>query len=201
MKILIFLLLLSNKAYSQVRVAFIEQIDSKGRTHNPLEPGGTFFHLAIQIETGEWLQSHPKHGTILTRGLDTELGYVTQILENYELPLISYNEIKDLVGQPFDKTFGFKDTKSSYCSKVVALILNVPPKKRMGFQSHVWTNSDHVNKGQKGWSPDYVFNYLLQETSFTPALPFAMRMKIDVQRLPFPTSPKITASSCVRLLK
>ncbi len=196
-------ILFSSVSFAQVRVAFLEaQLLGKKLI---LEPQGTYYHLAIQIEDGRWLHSHPVlGGTRLTLGLPPKFGLVTQVLEDYNRPLIKLSDIESCLGLAFDGSYSFKSRVSSYCSKLVGQILNIPPKPKMSFSGKVWENNYKVKKNQPGWSPDYVFQYLLNEEGFKPLIPFVTRMVVNVSRLPQPVNPDLiirSQSVCMDVLK
>lgn len=156
--IFIFIILQVYSAEAQVQVAFFEAFDHLGRPYRLTEERG-FYHMAIQVE-GRWYHSFPKVGVVeipnLILGPHLRLA---MILENKDLNL-SRAEVQKHLGLPFDYTYTWERTDSSYCSKFVAQLLDIPPSP-MTFKSATWDKAAHVKVGALGISPDEVYEALI----------------------------------------
>jgi hypothetical protein len=164
-KILNFILLISlwvSTSQARVSVAFFELRDQAGKLIQ-LEPGGRFGHVAIEVDGGwlhadiyrgsEWVSSWKKMGWI-----DTDKNHVV-VLSDDGLEDIHFVRIQSLVGLPYDPGFRWDDLSSTYCSKLIAQILDVPPSP-MDFSAEYWKDKRDLPVGQPGVSPDGLYREL-----------------------------------------
>lgn len=165
-------ILLSFCLHSQaaVRVAFFEARDRLGRLVQ-LEPNGRFYHVAISYRYG-WVQSAPKVGVQQLndiRPLVKLFGEPAVVLRNENLPAIGWQKVKPYLRLPFDYQFRWDDPRSTYCSKLVANLLDIDPLP-MQFDSPYWRRSRTSYKAGLGLSPDDLFR-ILQAKGFTAEEP------------------------------
>ena len=64
--------------------------------------------------------------------------------------------------RPFDLHYDWHDQKTTYCSKLIANLLNIKPSLNH-FKSSYWSLAHGVKKGQEGISPDELYLKLLQK--------------------------------------
>jgi hypothetical protein len=83
-------------------------------------------------------------------------GRAIAMLENPAVPDPTLPQVAPLIGLPFDPTFTWGRTDSTYCSRFVAELLNIPPQPL-----------EHGNPGELGLSPDDLYRALLK-LGFTP---------------------------------
>ncbi|MES2854501.1 MAG: hypothetical protein V4692_01505 [Bdellovibrionota bacterium] len=152
-----FLILTSLRAEALVEVAFFE-VKLRDGSVLQLEKDGRFAHVAIKIENG-WLHSHPRKGVEFNSTLE-EIGDAKEILSNESIADFSFTEIEHLVGLPYDYAFDWNDPLSSYCSKLVALLLGINPTP-MKFEGPYWEKfKKHKAEGLPGVSPDGLYREL-----------------------------------------
>ena len=157
---LLFIFLYGSPGFSTVRVAFFEAYNRDG-SRVELTPGGKFFHVAIEIE-GYWYHTSTKEGVVQLRGISPQAGVkLVEILENRDLE-ITHRDLRPYLFLPFDYTYSWEKENSTYCSKFVAQLLGVKPK-RMGFKSSHWRLAHGVKKGYRGVSPDFLYWQLIQK--------------------------------------
>jgi hypothetical protein len=150
------LLLIICASAPAAQVAFLEVIED-GKTVQ-LEPGGQFFHVAIRYKD-KWLHAHTYHGVSLVESLD-RYGDNAVVLTNSNVPDPSDELVAKLLGRKFDFSFRWNDPESTYCTKLVAEILGVPPRP-MTFAAPIWQTLPHGNSGELGLSPDELFHDLV----------------------------------------
>lgn len=143
---------------SAVEVAFLEFHNEDGRRVE-LEPGGRFVHVAIRID-GRWLHAHTHEGVALIDSLE-EYGHRIIRLENPLLPDPKLDQFVYWLGKPFDMTYSWRNPKATYCTRLVAELLNVPPQP-MQFASDHWRLASVKPIGEPGLSPDDLFRILKQ---------------------------------------
>lgn len=154
MKYLVFLSLFASQwSLADVRVAFFRAYDSTGELIR-LEPGGQFFHLALQLEDRRWIHVH-SHGVEILADLH-KIGLPAVILTNLEAPAISLEDAQRFVGLPFDHTYSWSDLLSTYCAKLVAQLLRIEPLP-MTFATNFWSNRGLSSRNGLGLSPDDIF--------------------------------------------
>lgn len=158
MKHLVLLLLLycGLSAHAAVSVAFFEFYSSQGELIQ-LEPGGRFFHVAVLTEEG-WLHSHPQRGVELVKDLN-HIGARRVILTNPQAPSLTGPEIRPYMGLPFDFSYEWEDLHSTYCSKLVGVLLKIEPLP-MDFSAEHWKRSGLASTQRVGLSPDDIYRAL-----------------------------------------
>lgn len=125
-----------------------------------LEPGGRFVHVAISYQNG-WLHVHPRRGVEWRKSLP-KLGFLSEILHNSQVPDPNPEVVAKWLGLPYDFQFRWEATDSSYCSKLVAQLLNIAPSP-MEFDENIWgKDTADQARGKLGISPDEVFRALLK---------------------------------------
>ena len=166
MRYLFSLLLLmgSLSVKAQVRVAFFEAHYLDGSIVE-LTEGGQFYHVAIHIG-GKWYHTSTKKGVTTMDGLHSLADIrLVEILENKDITL-RYKDIKPYLGLKFDYTYSWDRPGTTYCSKFIAQLLEIPPKK-MDFSTKHWERANTVDKQSLGVSPDYLFEKLIEQ-GFVP---------------------------------
>lgn len=145
-------------AVAPVEVVFFELYDKGKRVE--LEAGGQYYHVAIKTEAG-WLHSHPgAEGVTFLKDL-SQISKKFVILENPNAKAVSLMDVHRYLGLPFDFFYRWNDERTSYCSKLVAQILGIPPKP-MSFSSEHWGQAFGIERGEVGLSPDDLFDALLE---------------------------------------
>lgn len=138
-------------------VAFIEFYKENGQLVQ-LEPGGRFMHVGIRI--GDyWLHAHPHTGVELTSSLE-RFGHRIVRLANHEVPEPRREQIYYWLGKGFDFSYRWNCTDATYCSRLVADLLDVSPLP-MFFEADHWRNVEGKPIGELGVSPDDLFQILL----------------------------------------
>lgn len=112
----------SSLAGAASRVAFFELRQKDGQLI-PLEQGGHFYHVAIEVPGG-WMHAHPFYGVQSVRDIQ-QLGQLYSIIQTDLNP--DWKIAQTQVGKKFSLQDPWNDSKSTYCSKLVAQILNLPP--------------------------------------------------------------------------
>ncbi len=109
-------------AQAKVTIAFFENRTSDGILY-PIEPGGHLYHVAIQYHD-KWLNAHPYFGVMI-------VDKVESIGQLYSLVEINVNIDESKYQKEFGKLFsiaeGWENSKTTYCSKMVAQILDIDP--------------------------------------------------------------------------
>lgn len=158
MRILIFtLLFFSSLSHATVRVAFFRMYSSTGELLR-LEPEGQFFHMAVQLADGQWLHSHPAKGVEIVPRLSA-ISSRAVVLTNEMWPSLTLADVQPYVGLPFDYRYNWSDSKSSYCAKLVANLLNIEPLP-MTFADEHWKGSQQASLTGLGLSPDDLYRIL-----------------------------------------
>ena len=143
---LFFLILFVNiKLLAQVKVAFFEYRQQNGQFVS-IEPGGRLYHVAIQYQN-KWMQAHPFFGV----KIDEKLEHVGQLYSVIEINNLASEEyFKKQLRKKFSITDSWQNKNSTYCSKLVAEILNIQPT---------------LMKNGQGWglSPDDLYKILKQQ--------------------------------------
>lgn len=140
---------LSSIGYCSVKVAFFVHRTKNGQIQ-PIETGGTFYHVAIQY-SNQWLHAHPFYGVQVVDNVN-DIGQLYSIIEVDRD--ISITRFKAEFGKSFSITDSWENKKSTYCSKLIAQILEISPT---------------LMKNGNGWgiSPDDIYidlkNQKLQE--------------------------------------
>jgi len=124
-----------------------------------LEPGGRFFHVAIRYN-GKWLQAHPRGGVTLVKDI-RPYGDKFVVLRNTEIADPNPLPVFLWLGKPFDYTYAWDNPEATYCSRLVAELLGVPPQP-MSFAAEIWKNHFHKPEGEPGLSPDKLYKELLK---------------------------------------
>ena len=153
---LFFILVFTFKSSAQISVAFFEVRDSKGEIVS-LEAGGQFVHVAISYYGG-WLHSYPGLGVSWVQSV-YEIGDPHTILENKDIPALTAKQVTSYFGLPFDKSYRWHPKDSTYCSKLVGQLLNIPPQP-MSFSGSAWGEVMVKGKGRVGLSPDDLYQEL-----------------------------------------
>ncbi|MDG0817685.1 hypothetical protein [Bdellovibrio svalbardensis] len=135
-------LILSCSGYGKVQVAFFEHRTKDGQLQ-PIEAGGQLYHVAVQYND-KWLNAHPYYGVQEVDDV-RKIGDLYSIIEiDQDVPLEKY---KAEFGKHFSISDYWENPKSTYCSKLVAQILDLSPT---------------FMKNGNGWgiSPDEVYKIL-----------------------------------------
>lgn len=154
-----FLSLFCRSGFATIKVAFIEIRDHQGRIQQ-FEPGGRFAYVAISFQN-QWLHAHPYRGVELVEFSSLEKIGPVMPIEMRDIPELSYAQIKDYLGKPYDATFSWEGD-GHYCSELVGKLLKILPKP-MHFQSPVWMQRKK-NFGV-GLSPDDIYKEITQPVS------------------------------------
>lgn len=173
---LLFILFINLVWAEPVRVAFFKGYDEQGKEVR-LTDDGEYFHTSIQIE-GVWYEVETKEGVRRMASV-TEHPYLKlrRVLEkNIGL---SYKDIAPYMGLPFDTKYYWDDPESSYCTKLIANLLNVSPRP-MSFEGENWENALHAPKGTLGLSPDELYKELLS-LGFYPVSLFKVGKRKSLQ--------------------
>jgi hypothetical protein len=127
------------QAQVTAEVAFFEYRTKDGRLVS-IEPDGQRYHVAIKTKQG-WLHSHPFYGVVLEENIH-KIGQLVSVLSSDIL--IDDRDFEKEYGKKFSITDSWDDRTSTYCSKLVAQILNIKPS---------------LMKNGKGWglSPDDIY--------------------------------------------
>lgn len=147
-------------------VAFLEMDWDDGRPVQ-LEPGGRFAHVAIKVGK-KWLHAHTERGVDLVRDI-TVYGDRVTYLRNDSIETPSLWRVNHWLGKPFDTAYRWGVSTSTYCTRIVAELLHIPPKP-MQFKSDVWQRFGEAPVGQLGLSPDELYEELLAR-GFKPFVP------------------------------
>ena len=146
-------------AQATVEVAFFEVRMYDGRVLQ-LEENGLYAHVAIRTPLG-WMHSRPGHGVEVAQSLK-DIGNAKEVLVSRWTPDIEANIALSLIGVPYDNEFNWDDRHSTYCSKLVAQLLGVPPNP-MQFTGPYWEKlkTPHPSEGKPGISPDELYRELI----------------------------------------
>lgn len=162
MKFVAFVLLLLFKftivTEATTRVAFFEAYDHNGKVIRLL-PESDYFHVAIQIED-VWYHTDQYEGVAVLKRL-SDLGpqfKLKSLLASVDKAL-STSAIEPFLKLPFNFYYDWDDPNTTYCSKLVANLLGVEPSVNL-FESPYWSQAYGVKKGEKGISPDELFEKL-----------------------------------------
>lgn len=149
--------LVSSRCFASVSVAFIEMRDAQGHLVQ-LEPDGRFAHVAISYH-GDWLQALPYWGVqLVTTEQLKKVGTIAEIVTLQAGPEPSSQYVDSVLGKPYDYEYTWSDD-AFYCSKLVAKILNIPPRP-MTFDPHLWPPQFQKYNGRPGMSPDTLYRIL-----------------------------------------
>lgn len=165
MKTLFFILTLLTclQASAEIRVAFIEMTDPRGRRVE-LEPGGRFAHVAVSTETG-WLHAYPPGPVrIANEGELKAMGKITII--TLDRPALTLRESHKFIGKAYDNTYSWSDDKI-YSSELVGKLLNIEPLA-MDFSGDYWRGRRPAPEQEKGLSPDDIYRSLSRQPSALP---------------------------------
>src|SRR5690349_15065403 len=121
--VVLFLILLPFRALA-AEVAFLEE--RLGGHLVQLEPNGRFFHVAIRYGD-KWFHAHPHGGVTLIDDLD-RYGDQIVVLRNDSVPGPTPAQVRRWLGKGFDTDFSWNNPYGTYCSRLVAEILGVPPQ-------------------------------------------------------------------------
>ncbi len=156
----------SSKSFATVEVAFFQVKDEHGKIYSS-EPGGQFYHSAVKTDMG-WVEVHVYYGVHVATDNIYQRKEFTLSLINNELPGITESQVKEWLGKPFDYTFNWSTQNSSYCSKLVANLLD-PNILPLPFQSseYVYPSGKRIKYSDTvGLSPDDLYKILLEEKNF-----------------------------------
>ena len=138
----IFMALTFHFADAKVQVAFIEWKQQDG-TYLSLEPGGRLFHVAIQFED-RWLNATGYAGVHEVQNIH-DLGQIYSVIElDRDIPR---GKFLAEFGKKFSTEDAWSNKASTYCSKMVAQILDIAP-------------SPMTSKMGLGVSPDRLYRAL-----------------------------------------
>lgn len=181
-------LCLGSTGYAQVKVAFLEILDSDGKPMI-LEPGGRWAHAAISYRGG-WIHSISDRPVewISTEEL-SHLGRIGEILTLPGIPEPTPQMVAKELGKPFDFNFDWESPYSSFCSKLVGKLVQASAESvrapleiiplPVSFSTPIWRLHARANDSEgKSLSPDdlyRIFNNYLSRTlkKFQKSLPSA----------------------------
>lgn len=153
---LIFIFVLN--ANARIEVAFLEAWSRNGKKVE-LEKGDRFAHVAIKYD-GLWLHAAPRNGTELVSEINVfPKDEITEILVDDSAADLTDQEVRMLIGTPYDFHFRWDDTYGTYCSKLVAKLLNIQPQP-MKFDGSYFNGIKNLPVGEPGISPDGVYREL-----------------------------------------
>lgn len=155
--VLLLSLLSADVCFATVRVAFFEAYNPDG-TLVRMEKGGRFFHAALELEDGRWLHAHPARGVEVIKDL-SKLGTQPVVLINDDYSAVKLSEVRPFEGLPFDFGYVWENTGATYCAKLIAQILGLPPLP-MNFESEFWEGRRPQQPGM-GLSPDDIYALLM----------------------------------------
>lgn len=136
------IVLTSSLAHAKVQIAFFEKRNARGEL-TPIEPGGHLWHLAIQNQ-GQWMHAHPFFGVIEADDV-RKVGQLFSVIEiDQDIPRERYEAER---GKKFSMTDPWHSSETTYCSKLVAKILGIPPQPML-------------NEEGLGISPDDLYKIL-----------------------------------------
>ena len=146
---LIFLLLAGAPGAHAAEIVFL--VGHQNGQVVQLEPDGQFFHVAIRYR-GKWLHAHPHAGVEL---VDSVLPYGDgfMVMRHDGVPEPDAAAVAAWLGKSFDRTFRWDSTEATYCTRLVAELLGIPPRP-MQFTSPMWEKFVGVSRGGLGLSPD-----------------------------------------------
>ena len=150
-------LLYSFSVQAEVRVAFLTATDSKGKPVQ-LEKDGRFSHVAIWVE-GKWLHSYINRPVEWVETLE-DYGMIGEVLVDPKASPITFEQIKKLLELPYDPSYAWNNSQSTYCAKLVGLLLGVKPLP-MSFSSERWKDTELLPVGELGLSPDDIYDALV----------------------------------------
>lgn len=121
---------LDARAIASVKVAFFEHRTKDGQLQ-PIEEGGHLYHVAIQ--NGEvWMNAKPYYGVHEV----SDVRVVGDLYSVIEIPFTpAMEDFERQRGKTFNMHTDWRDVHTTYCSKLVAQILNIRPiplKKGIG---------------------------------------------------------------------
>lgn len=156
---LVFALLIAVQA-GATEIVFFQGRHLDGSIHQ-LEPGGSFFHAAIRVGN-QWLHAYPGRGVEMINNLATISDGVF-VLQNPGGPELKMSDIEGWLGLPFDFSYRWANPNATYCARLIADILNIPPQT-MKFAAPIWANQVHPQHiaGELGLSPDDLFIALVK---------------------------------------
>ncbi|MBO9665605.1 MAG: hypothetical protein J7501_02180 [Bdellovibrio sp.] len=143
-------------ANASVKVAFFEARDANGKIVT-MEKGGRFIHVAISVGN-KWMHAHPYWGVQLVDSLK-KIGDPAVILTDESVADLNESQVQKYLRQKYDSSFSWEDHDKTYCSKLIANILQISPSP-MQFTGTVWQFQNRARAQGVGVSPDDVFNEL-----------------------------------------
>ncbi|MBX3022863.1 MAG: hypothetical protein KF799_14405 [Bdellovibrionales bacterium] len=139
-------------------VAFLELHWQDGQRVQ-LEPGGRFAHVAIKVGR-KWLHAHTERGVDIVRNI-THYGNNVVYLENDQYESPTQWSVQTWMGKPFDTAYRWGVVNATYCTRLVAELLHIPPRP-MQFRSEVWDRMSSAPRGELGLSPDELYEELIK---------------------------------------
>ncbi|HMN68758.1 MAG TPA: hypothetical protein PKC28_09505 [Bdellovibrionales bacterium] len=130
-----------------------------------LEPGGHFLHVAIRVGD-QWLHAHTWRGVELVDSI-RDFGDEFVYMANPSVPEPGAEQVRAVLGKPFDMDFRWYEHGKTYCTRLIAELLDVKPRP-MKFTGLYWRTIG-VKPGHRepGLSPDELFDELARR-DFTP---------------------------------
>jgi hypothetical protein len=155
-------LFISVASWADVRVAFFQNRFRDG-SYFAFEPGGRFFHTAVETPEG-WLHVDGFKGVTISPHLP-RVGNQVVVL-NLNRPPLQRFEYEKYLGLKMDHDFTWDDpirTGHVYCSQLIALVLKVQPRPLL--------QPNPKSKYQVGVSPDYLYQVLRPQSNDEATLP------------------------------
>ncbi|AFY01224.1 Hypothetical protein Bdt_1528 [Bdellovibrio bacteriovorus str. Tiberius] len=143
-------------ALSAPKIAFFEARDAQGNLVT-MEKGGRYLHVAISVGD-KWLHAHPYWGVQLVNLL-SDIGDPALIVTQEAAPDLTEKDIKQYLHQKYDTSYSWAAKDKTYCSKLLAQILNLPPTP-MRFSGSIWKNRNSTAPTELGISPDDIYREL-----------------------------------------
>jgi hypothetical protein len=144
-----------------VEVAFFQYINKDGKVMS-FEKDGIFYHSAIKTKDG-WLSSSV-FGVHLYQSVNAVSSNLAAIITLPHLDDLSTSVYIKYLNLPFDRSFKWDDPNSTYCSKLVANLLNIDPLPMSNSTAKTDVGEVHFDD-TVGISPDDLFRIINEKNS------------------------------------
>lgn len=121
MKTLVAILLFSLQTWG-LEVAFFAP--PAGFNH----PWGKYYHTAL-FTNKFWIHAWPMKGVVIVEDIQ-KVGHIGIILESPKNFVVSDQAIKRQLGKAFDGTYDWYSKDQTHCTKLIADLLGIPPRKK-----------------------------------------------------------------------
>jgi hypothetical protein len=164
-KIISFLCIIVIPQFSsaEIEIVFFQHRDTNGNILSP-ETNGRFYHSAIKTDKG-WLQAAPYSGVIIEKNLNKMTSKIAVIIKNDKLPVLTVKDYGPYLEIPFDFEYRWENPNQTYCSKLIANLLNIQPLPIKNSKVFSQTNKITIND-TIGLSPDDLYNILTTSGGF-----------------------------------